>query len=90
MQDAPDKVAEGQSSSQLSLAVLMAVAAMISVQLGAALARPAMDSFGPFAVTWGRLAWAALLLWLVVRPISAATGHGTWLPQSHWAPQSRS
>ena len=68
MQNAPDKAAEGQSSSQLGLAVLMAVAAMISVQLGAALARPAMDSFGPFAVTWGRLAWAAILLWLVVRP----------------------
>lgn len=68
LQDAPDKVAEGQSSSQLGLAVLMAIAAMISVQLGAALARPAMDSFGPFAVTWGRLTWAAVLLWLVVRP----------------------
>ncbi|WP_379064693.1 DMT family transporter [Mesorhizobium sp. UC22_110] len=68
MQNPSDKAAEGQAPSQLGLAVLMAVAAMISVQLGAALAKPAMDSFGPFAVTWGRLAWAAILLWLIVRP----------------------
>lgn len=68
MQNASDNTTGGQAPSQLGLAVLMAVAAMISVQLGAALARPAMDSFGPFAVTWGRLAWAAILLWLIVRP----------------------
>ena len=41
---------------------------MISVQLGAALAKPAMDAFGPFATTWGRLTWAAVILGVIVRP----------------------
>jgi inner membrane transporter RhtA len=56
------------SSSQTGLAVLMAVGAMIIVQLGAALAQPTMLVYGPFATTWGRLAWAAIILGLVVRP----------------------
>jgi inner membrane transporter RhtA len=46
----------------------MAVGSMISVQLGAALAKPTMDAFGPFATTWGRLTWAAIILGVIVRP----------------------
>jgi len=38
------------------------------VQLGAALAKPTMDSFGALATTGGRLAWAAVLLTAFVRP----------------------
>lgn len=56
------------SASQTGLAALMAVSAMIVVQVGAALAQPTMAAYGPFATTWGRLAWAAIILGLVVRP----------------------
>lgn len=56
------------SASQTGLAVLMAVTAMVVVQLGSALAQPTMAAYGPFATTWGRLAWAAIILGLVVRP----------------------
>lgn len=41
---------------------------MILVQVGAALAQPTMAAYGPGATTWGRLAWAAVILCLVVRP----------------------
>lgn len=41
---------------------------MIAVQVGAALAQPTMAAYGPVATTWGRLAWAAIILCLVVRP----------------------
>lgn len=56
------------SASRSGTAALMAVGSMISVQLGAALAQPTMQDYGPFATTWGRLVWAALLLCAVVRP----------------------
>lgn len=55
-------------ASRSGSAALMAVGSMISVQLGAALAQPTMRDYGPFATTWGRLVWAALLLCVVVRP----------------------
>ncbi|WP_448954655.1 EamA family transporter [Labrys neptuniae] len=50
------------------MAVLMAVSSMITVQVGAALAHPTMAAYGPFATTWGRLAWAAIILGVIVRP----------------------
>jgi inner membrane transporter RhtA len=56
------------SASQTGLAALMAVTAMIVVQVGAALAQPAMLAYGPFATSWGRLGWAAIILAVVVRP----------------------
>lgn len=56
------------SASQTGLAALMAVTAMVVVQLGSALAQPTMEAYGPFATTWGRLTWAAIILGLVVRP----------------------
>ncbi|QIG52741.1 EamA family transporter [Nordella sp. HKS 07] len=46
----------------------MVVGSMVSVQLGAAFAHPTMAAYGPIATTWGRLAWAAIFLGLVVRP----------------------
>lgn len=67
--DRANGTAEGKpSASRSGIAVLMAVGSMISVQLGAALAQPTMHDYGPFATTWGRLVWAALLLCVVVRP----------------------
>jgi inner membrane transporter RhtA len=56
------------SRSQAGLAALMAVGSMTSVQVGAALAKPTMDTYGTLATTWGRLAWAAILLTVIVRP----------------------
>jgi inner membrane transporter RhtA len=46
----------------------MAVCAMIVVQVGSALAEPTMAVYGTFATTWGRLAWAAIILGVIVRP----------------------
>lgn len=46
----------------------MAVGAMVSVQLGAAFAHSPLETYGPFATNWGRLAWAAIILALIVRP----------------------
>jgi inner membrane transporter RhtA len=70
LQDDRDSTASetGTSSSQTGLAVLMVVASMVSVQLGAAFAHPTMASFGPIATTWGRLTWAAIIVGLIVRP----------------------
>ncbi len=59
---------EPLSAAQSGLAALMAVSAMISVQVGAAVAQPIMAVYGPLATTWGRLAWAAIILCLIVRP----------------------
>ena len=66
--DSVTVVGEPSSASQSGLAALMAVSAMVSVQVGAALAQPTMAAYGPAATTWGRLAWAAIILWLMVRP----------------------
>lgn len=70
MQDNPTSGTTGAatSTSQTGLALLMLTCSMISVQLGAALAHPTMAAYGPFATTWGRLAWAAIILGVVVRP----------------------
>ena len=70
MQDNPSSAAAGTalSTSQTGLALLMLTCSMVSVQLGAALAHPTMAEYGPFATTWGRLAWAAIILGIIVRP----------------------
>ena len=46
----------------------MAIAAMLIVQLGAAIAVELIDDLGAVGVAWLRLAWAGLLLLAVVRP----------------------
>jgi inner membrane transporter RhtA len=48
-----------------------AVASMALIQLGAALSHPMLLTFGPVAVTWLRLCWAAVLLLAFVRPFDA-------------------
>src|SRR6476619_7821934 len=47
---------------------LMAVASMTCVQLGLALAVGLFDQVGPLGAAWLRLAWAGLVLLVVVRP----------------------
>lgn len=46
----------------------MAVAAMCSVQLGAAIAVGLIDDIGAAGAAWLRLFWAAILLLIIVRP----------------------
>nr|WP_246089330.1 EamA family transporter [Paraburkholderia guartelaensis] len=52
---------------------------MSSVQFSAALAAPAMSVYGVFNVTELRLAWAALVLALVIRPRFREYGGAHWL-----------
>ncbi|KUI22663.1 hypothetical protein AU193_21005 [Mycobacterium sp. GA-1285] len=54
--------------SQARSGVLMAVAAMLCVQTGAAIAVTLIDRIGAEGAAWLRLAWAGLLMLLIVRP----------------------
>jgi inner membrane transporter RhtA len=47
---------------------LLAVASMVCVQLGLAASVGLLDRLGPLEVSWLRLAWAGLLLLVLVRP----------------------
>jgi inner membrane transporter RhtA len=47
---------------------LMAVGSMICVQLGLALSVPLFGQVGPLGAVWLRLAWAAVILLIAVRP----------------------
>lgn len=64
---------------QVSTAAAMAAGSMICIQLGAALAKPTLESFGALGTTWLRLAWAALLLLLITRPKIRSFSRGQWL-----------
>jgi inner membrane transporter RhtA len=48
--------------------VLLATASMVCVQLGLAASVGLLDRLGPLEVSWLRLAWAGLLLLVLVRP----------------------
>ncbi|WP_094286463.1 EamA family transporter [Mycobacterium lehmannii] len=52
--------------------VLMAVAAMLSVQTGAAVAVTLIDDIGAEGAAWLRLAWAGVLMLVIVRPRPSA------------------
>lgn len=57
----------------------MAVAAMLSVQLGLAVSVGLFDQIGPAGAAWLRLAWAGVLLLVLVRPRpSAFRGGAFW------------
>ena len=47
---------------------LMAVGSMTCVQIGLALSVPLFGQLGPLGTVWLRLAWAALILLVAVRP----------------------
>jgi inner membrane transporter RhtA len=47
---------------------LMAVGSMATVQVGLALSVPLFGEIGPLRVVWLRLAWAAIILIVVIRP----------------------
>ena len=46
----------------------MAVASMLAVQLGIATAVGLFDQVGPLGAAWLRLAWAGLIMLVVLRP----------------------
>lgn len=73
-----DSSSTSASTAGIAVAAMMAVGSMTSVQLGAALAKPTLDSFGPMGTTWLRLAWAALLLALITRPKLFSYSRAQW------------
>ena len=58
----------GVASSEARNGAFMAVAAMCSVQVGAAIAVGLIDDIGATGAAWLRLLWAAVLLLIIVRP----------------------
>src|SRR5262249_44955400 len=63
----------------LGVAALLGLLSMSCVQFGAALSAPTMAAFGAFSTTWLRLAWAAAILALVVRPKLRSYSRAHWL-----------
>lgn len=66
------------TTAGIAAAALMAVGSMTLVQLGAALSKPTLDSFGAMGTTWLRLAWAAVLLVLITRPKVLSYSRAQW------------
>src|SRR5271169_6499618 len=56
------------SRSPAQVGTLMAVGSMTCVQLGLALSVPLFGQVGPLGAVWLRLAWAAVILLIAVRP----------------------
>jgi inner membrane transporter RhtA len=73
----PDETAT--TSRRVGFAALLGLASMSCVQFGAALSAPTMDAFGAFSTTWLRLAWAAAILALVVRPKLRSYSRAHWV-----------
>ncbi|MFI7586360.1 EamA family transporter [Spongisporangium articulatum] len=67
--DAPTVVAPRRSARA---GIGMAVGAMLSVQLGLAVAVQLFDTVGPEGAVWLRLVWAGVVLLIVVRPKAAS------------------
>ena len=58
----------GMASSHTSVGTSMAVASMLCVQVGLAISVGLIDDLGAAGAAWLRLAWAGVLLLVVVRP----------------------
>ncbi len=66
-------------TTQARLGVLMAIAAMLSVQLGLALSLGLVDQVGVEGAAWLRLVWAGAILLVLVRPRPSAFTRSTFL-----------
>ncbi|WGS43572.1 EamA family transporter [Burkholderia sp. JSH-S8] len=75
----PDGAERASASFAGAVAPLLAVASMCSVQLGAALSRPATIEYGTVSTTWLRLCFAALALAIIVRPPLHTYSRQRWL-----------
>ncbi|NWA24804.1 EamA family transporter [Pseudomonas gingeri] len=69
----------GGQRRALLWAALLCVLSMVSVQFGAALSSPTMDTYGSLSTTWLRLCWAAAILALLVRPRLRRFSLSHWL-----------
>src|SRR4051812_8457625 len=63
-----DTTAARPTMSSSRIGASMAVVSMLCVQLGLAVAVNLIDDLGTAGTTWLRLAWAALILVVLVRP----------------------
>ncbi|MBX4889314.1 EamA family transporter [Rhizobium bangladeshense] len=66
------------TSSGLAAGALMCLLSMSSIQFGAALSSEAIASYGPAGASWLRLAFAAIILALVVRPRVVSYNRAQW------------
>ncbi|WP_064707662.1 EamA family transporter [Rhizobium bangladeshense] len=66
------------TSSGLAAGGLMCLLSMSSIQFGAALSSEAIASYGPAGASWLRLAFAAIILALVVRPRVVSYNRAQW------------
>jgi inner membrane transporter RhtA len=64
---------------QTGAALLMAALSFSIVSVGSALPKPVMDNYGALATTAGRLAWAGLILTIIVRPKIHQYGKAQWM-----------
>ena len=69
----------GMAASDARTGALMAVAAMMSLQVGLAISVTLIDRIGVDGVAWLRLAWAGVLLLIIVRPRRAAYTRNSFL-----------
>jgi len=69
----------GVTTHQVRAGVLMATGSMVCVQLGLALSLGLIDRIGVEGAAWLRLAWAGVLLLVVVRPRRAAFTKSTFV-----------
>lgn len=58
----------GTEVRALAVGLATALAAMVVLQVGAALSKPAMEAHGALQITWLRLFWASVLVTILVRP----------------------
>lgn len=67
------------TDNQARTGAAMAMASMLCVQLGLAIAVTLIDRIGVEGAAWLRLAWAGLLMLVIVRPRAAAFTRSTFL-----------
>ncbi len=67
------------SDDQARTGAFMALGSMLSVQVGLAIAVTLIDRIGVEGAAWLRLAWAGLLMLVIVRPRAAAFTRSTFL-----------
>jgi inner membrane transporter RhtA len=67
------------SDDQARTGAFMAMGSMLSVQVGLAIAVTLIDRIGVEGAAWLRLAWAGLLMLVIVRPRAAAFTRSTFL-----------
>ena len=67
------------SSGGIVAGVVMCLLSMSSVQFGAALSSSAIATYGPAGATWLRLAFAAIILAVIVRPKVTRYSREQWI-----------